>query len=97
MKNPPIYVTKPSLPSREKTYSMLEGIWDRSILTSSGLWHELETSLYRYLDVPYISLFSNGTTALRAALAVPDLLSGSEIIATPFTFIATANPLSGTN
>jgi len=94
VKNHPIYVTKPSLPPLEELYPVLKGIWDRGILTNSGPLHdELEKTLCDYLDAPYISLYSNGTTALLAALSTLELKAGSEVITTPFTFIATANAI----
>jgi len=94
MTDKPVYVTRPSLPPLDELYPLLEEIWQRGILTNSGPLHvQLEEALCEYLEVPYISLYSNGTTALLAALAVLDLPEGGEVITTPFTFIATANAL----
>src|SRR5262249_26133665 len=44
-----------------------------------------------YLGVKHISIFSNGTIALVAALQA--LRVGGEVITTPFSFVATAHSL----
>jgi dTDP-4-amino-4,6-dideoxygalactose transaminase len=91
-KNPPIYVTRPSLPPLEEFVSYLEKIWGNHILTNNGPFHkELETELARYLGVEYISLFSNGTLALMIALRT--LRLSGEIITTPFSFVATTHSI----
>lgn len=88
----PIYVTQPSLPPLDEFVPYLERIWSSRILTNGGPLHqELEASLCRYLGVPYISLFNNGTIALVTALQALGLKG--EVITTPYTFVATANAL----
>lgn len=87
-----IYVTQPQLPPLEEFTPYLERIWQNKILTNNGELHrELEAELCRYLDVPFISLFNNGTNALLTALQALDL--DGEIITTPFTFVATTNSI----
>lgn len=88
----PIYVTQPSLPPLEELIPYLEQIWESHTVTNGGPFHEqLETALCDYLDVPYISLFANGTIALVTALKALDLKG--EVITTPYTFVATAHSL----
>jgi dTDP-4-amino-4,6-dideoxygalactose transaminase len=69
--NDPIFVTKPFPPPLEEFVPYLEKIRGSHILTNDGPFHqELEQKLCDYLGVKYISLFSNGTMALIAALQV---------------------------
>ena len=91
--NEPIYVTQPVLPELEAFIPYLEQIWENKILTNCGPLHQqLEKELCEYLDVPFISLFNNGTIALVTALQSLDLDQG-EVITTPYTFVATAHSI----
>lgn len=88
----PIYVTQPSLPDLEEFIPYLEQIWKSKILTNNGPFHkELEKQLAEFLEVPYISLFANGTLALVTALQV--LRITGEVITTPYSFVATTHSL----
>jgi dTDP-4-amino-4,6-dideoxygalactose transaminase len=70
----------------------LQTIWANRWLTNSGPFHqELERALEQHLDVPHLSLISNGTAALWIALQA--LKVGGEVITTPFSFVATAHAL----
>lgn len=94
----PIYVTRPNLPDLGRYTELLSQIWASGVLTNSGPLHNrLEAELARYLDVPYVSLFNNGTVALTVALQSLELPLGSEIITTPFTFVATAHSIVWNN
>lgn len=94
MINNPIYVTQPVLPELDDFIPYLEQIWKNKILTNGGPLHQqLEKELCEYLDVPFISLFNNGTIALVTALQALDLQEGSEVITTPYTFVATAHSI----
>jgi dTDP-4-amino-4,6-dideoxygalactose transaminase len=88
-----MYVSKPSVPRREAFDGLLDGIWERSILTNSGPLHEeLELALARHLDVEHLVLFANGTIAMMAALR--SIGAVGEVITTPFSFVASANALT---
>ncbi len=88
----PILVTQPSLPPMEEFLPYLEGIWQRRHLSNNGPLHQqLEAALIDYLGVQNITLFSNGTLALVAAIKALGLKG--EIITTPFSFVATANAI----
>lgn len=87
-----IFVTRPSLPPLEEFIPYLEKIWDAKVLTNGGPFHQqLELELAKYLGVEFISLFSNGTIALVAALKA--LKIRGDVITTPYSFIATAHSL----
>lgn len=87
-----INVTKPFLPPLDEVYSHLANIWDSSILTNGGPVHQaFERELGRHLGVEHLSLYSNGTLALKAAIKILGL--SGEVITTPFSFVATANVL----
>jgi len=89
----PIYVTRPHLPPLADVVKLLEGVWDRRILTNGGPLHQqLETELAAYLGVEHLSLFANGTLALLVALKA--LRLQGEVITSPFSFIATSEALS---
>jgi len=71
---------------------LLKQIWDSRILTNGGPFHEqFEQALSEYLGVQHISLFTNGTIALVAALQA--LRTTGEVITTPYSFVATAHSL----
>ena len=88
----PVYVTEPFLPPLEEFKEYLKEIWQSKWLTNNGQFHQdFEKKLSEYLDVPYISLFSNGTLALITALQA--LRITGEVITTPFSFVATTHAL----
>src|SRR4051794_21531893 len=87
-----VTVTKPSLPPLEEYVALLREIWDRKSLTNSGHYHaELESALAKYLGVPYVSLFCNGTIALQVGLRA--LRITGEVITTPYSFVATTHAI----
>jgi dTDP-4-amino-4,6-dideoxygalactose transaminase len=84
----PLYITRPPLPDKKDVYRKIDEIWDSQWLTNAGPQHlRFETEIKKYLDVPNISLFCNGTLALQ--LACQALRLSGEVITTPFTFAAT--------
>lgn len=85
-------VTKPFLPPLDEVQERLAQIWKSSILTNGGAMHAaFEASLCEHLDVRNLSLYSNGTLALKAAIKILGL--SGEVITTPYSFVATANVL----
>lgn len=54
---------------------------------------QLEESFARMVGVRHAVAVNNGTTALVAALQVLDLEPGTEVITSPFTFVATLNAI----
>ncbi len=87
-----ITVTSPLLPSLEDFNEMLKQIWESKWITNNGQFHrQLEKELAAYLQVPYISLFTNGTLPLITALQA--LRITGEVITTPYSFVATTHSL----
>jgi dTDP-4-amino-4,6-dideoxygalactose transaminase len=87
-----ITVTKPYLPPLEEFTPYLEQIWANGQLTNNGPFHrQFEKELADYLNVRYISLFTNATLALVTALQA--LRITGEVITTPYSFVATTHAL----
>ena len=87
-----ITVTSPLLPSLDDFIPYLQDIWNRKWLTNNAHYHqELEKALAEYLEVPYVSLFTNGTLPLMCALQA--LRITGEVITTPYSFVATTHSL----
>ena len=64
----PIYVTSPLLPPLEDFTFLLKEIWESKMLTNNGNFHQkLEEELAKYLKVPYLRLYTNGTLPLITA------------------------------
>lgn len=88
----PLHVTQPSLPPLEDYYEYLKKIWETKWIANNGEYVRiLENKLSEYLDVPFVSLFNNGTTALQIALKA--LRITGEVITTPYSFVATTHAL----
>lgn len=89
-----IYVTQPVLPSFVKFAWQLRKIWTTNILTNNGpIANDLKHRLEAWLNVKELTLVCNGTCALDVALEALELEPGSEVITTPFSFVATANAI----
>ena len=87
-----ITVTSPQLPPLDDFMTYLKDIWERKWITNNGHYHkELEKALCKYLDVPFVSLFTNGTLPLITALQA--LRITGEVITTPYSFVATTHAL----
>ena len=64
-----ITVTSPLLPNLDDFNAMLKEIWASKWITNNGQFHkQLEDELCKYLKVPFLSLFTNGTIPLITAL-----------------------------
>lgn len=84
-----IPLVKPFLPPHNEYSKMLEKIWDNRILSNRGPYHnQFMSKVSNFLDVGYAYPFVNGTIALETAIKVLNL-KDTEIITTPFTYVAT--------
>lgn len=92
-KDPPIQVTRPSLPPVEEYEQLVREIFASQFLTNGGAQlRKLESAMKEKLDTPQLCLFSNGHLALECAISALNLSPG-EIITTPFTFISTTHAI----
>ena len=90
-----INVTRSSLPELEEYMKEIRSIWESHWLTNMGVKHdELQAELERFLNMPHVTLFTNGHLALETALAALDLPKGGEVITTPFTFVSTTHAIT---
>ena len=90
MDNKQITVTSPLLPDLEEFNTLLKEIWESKWITNNGQFHQqLERELAKYLGVPYVSLFTNGTLPLLTALQAMRVTG--EVITTPYSFVATTH------
>ena len=89
---PVINVTKTYLPDKQKYISYIDKIYENGWVTNNGpMVRELEHRLAEYLGVKNIVLVANGTIALEIAYHLLKLKS--EVITTPFSFVATTSSL----
>jgi dTDP-4-amino-4,6-dideoxygalactose transaminase len=87
-----INVTSTFLPPVEEYISQIEKIWQTKILTNRGkLTLELEEKLKAYLKVSNLTLMNNGTIPIQIALKI--LGKGTEVITTPFSYVATTSSI----
>ena len=89
-----INVTRSSMPSFEEYCEEIKELWDTHWLTNMGRkHHQLEEQLRGYLDVPHVTLYTNGHLALENVIAAMNLPAGGEVITTPFTFASTTHAI----
>ena len=92
MKNKAIYVTQPSLAPLKEFTSLLEGVWERGILTHNGpLVQQFEKEVAKKMKLNHFVAVSNGTVAIQMAIKALELKG--EVITTPFTWIATISAI----
>ena len=90
----PINVTRSSMPSFEEYCQEIKELWDSRWLTNMGVKHQqLQQELEAYLDVPHVTLFTNGHIALETVIEAMGFHRGSEVITTPFTFASTTHAI----
>ena len=87
-----LWTGRPELPSLKDVKLCLSEIWSDEQLTNFGEYENLFShKLREYLKVENVILFSSGTAALEALIAVLDL-RGS-IITSPYSFVATTTAI----
>ena len=90
----PINVTRSSMPSYEEYCEEIKELWDSRWLTNMGVKHQqLQAKLEEYLDVPHVTLFTNGHIALETVIEAMGFPKGAEVITTPFTFASTTHAI----
>ena len=87
-----IHVTKTFFPKREDFEYQIDRIWKNQWLSNDGeLVKELSFKLKQFLGVKSILPMTNGTLPIQIALKV--LGKNSEIITTPFSYVATTSSI----
>lgn len=89
-----ILVTRSSMPTFEEYCNEIKVLWESHWLTNMGVKHkQLQAELEHMLDVPHVTLYTNGHLALENAIAALNLPRGGEVITTPFTFASTTHAI----
>lgn len=89
-----ILVTRSSMPTYEEYCEEIRELWESHWLTNMGVKHKkLQIELEKYLNVPHVTLYTNGHLALENAIAGLNLPEGGEVITTPFTFASTTHAI----
>lgn len=92
--DPPVMVTRSSMPPLEEYVEMLKPVWESAQLTNMGVYHEeLKARLKAFLKAPELELFVNGHMALELALQAFGLAPGGEVVTTPFSFASTTHAI----
>lgn len=90
-----INLTRSSMPDYEEYCEEIREIWDSHWLTNMGVKHQkFQSDLEHYLNVPHVTLYTNGHLALENMLGALDLPKGGEVITTPFTFASTTHAIA---
>ena len=89
-----ILVTRSSMPDYEEYCEEIKSLWDSHWLTNMGVKHkQFQSELESFLDVPHVSLYTNGHLALENVLNAMNLPRGGEVITTPYTFASTTHAI----
>lgn len=89
-----ILVTRSSMPDYEEYCEEIKSLWDSHWLTNMGVKHkQLQAELEDLLNVPHVSLYTNGHLALENVLNAMNLPRGGEVITTPYTFASTTHAI----
>src|SRR5690606_27233956 len=87
-----INVTQTFLPPLEEYNALLKRVWDNKWLTNRGeLVMELEAEIAARFKTCPLFITTNGTLPLQ--IAIKTLAPGSEIITTPFSYVATTSSI----
>lgn len=85
-----IPISKPLI-EKEEIDAVVE-VMKSGMIAQGPKTKEFEEIFAKYCGTKYAIAFSNGTTAIHSGMYALGLKDGDEVITTPFTFVATANP-----
>ena len=89
-----ILVTRSSMPEFEEYCEEIKELWDSHWLTNMGVKHkQFQEKLEKMLEIPHVSLYTNGHLALENVIAAMNLPKGGEVITSPFTFASTTHAI----
>lgn len=86
-----ISIAAPSIGKEE--IDAVNKVLESGILAQGPKVVELEAAFAAFCGTKYAAAVNSGTAALHAALFAADVGPGDEVITTPFSFIATINPI----
>ena len=86
-----LFVAKPYIGDEEKNAVMR--VLESGMLAQGPKVAELEKNFAEKFGVKYAIAVNSGTAAIHTALFSLGIKPGDEVITTPFTFVATANPI----
>lgn len=89
-----IFTAKAFLPPINEYVDYVKKAYKRGSFTDHGiLLQELEDKLRKYLKVENITCVTSATTGLQMAIHALDIPTGSQIITTPFSYVATTTAI----
>lgn len=86
-----IPISKPLIGEKEK--SNVLSVLESGMLAQGPRVKELEQAFAKLCGATHAVAVNSGTAAIHAALYAAGIGPGDEVITTPFTFVATANPI----
>ncbi|MBW2993529.1 DegT/DnrJ/EryC1/StrS family aminotransferase [Candidatus Woesearchaeota archaeon] len=86
-----IHISKPLIGEEEKRAVNL--VLDSGMLAQGGKTEEFEKKFSDYCKTKHSIAVNSGTAALHTALHSAGIHAGDEVITSPFTFVASANPI----
>ena len=86
-----IPISRPVLGKKE--FEAVKKVLESGSLAAGKVTKEFESAFSKYLGVDHCVSTSSGTTALQVGIEALDISKGSEVITTPFSFIASSNAL----
>ncbi|MCR5261598.1 MAG: DegT/DnrJ/EryC1/StrS family aminotransferase [Candidatus Gastranaerophilales bacterium] len=94
MSNKEIFTTKPFIPPFDEYADLVRRAFDNEEFTNhASLLTELETKLEYYLKLDGLQCVTSATTGLQMAVKALEIEPGSEIITTPFSYVATTTAI----
>jgi perosamine synthetase len=86
-----INITKPIIGSEE--IEAVVRVLESGMIVQGPITKDLEDNFAKYCGAKYAVAFNSGTAAIHAGLYALNIEEGDEVITSPFTFVATANPI----
>lgn len=86
-----IQLSKPAI--GEEEIRAVNEVLKSGMLAQGPRVKELEEKFSEYCGVKYAVAFNSGTAAIHAGLYALSIKNGDEVITSPFTFVASANPI----
>jgi dTDP-4-amino-4,6-dideoxygalactose transaminase len=86
-----IYIAQPNIGQEE--IDAVNKVLKSGMLAQGPVVAEFEEAFAQYCGVKHALAVNSGTAALHAALAAAGVGPGDQVITTPFSFIATINPI----